>query len=215
MARARPPASKPSSRHDELLVETDPAKAPKTWSRLARIAVSVALCLHFLAVLAGPFSLPPSMLGDVLRDGFHVYHEAIYLGHSYKFFAPDPGPSHLLRYELEFADGHREVGVLPSRQDHWPRLLYHRHFMLSEFVAMFPPSEVRQWEKLPLSPLQKAYARSYARHLLKSKGAKSAKLFLVEHELAEPDEVIQGKALDDPLSYHPRLLGEYFPEPSS
>ena len=36
---------------------------------------------------------------------FRPYLEAAYLDHGYAFFAPDPGPSHLVRYELEFDDG--------------------------------------------------------------------------------------------------------------
>jgi hypothetical protein len=50
----------------------------------------------------------------------------MYLDHGYFFFAPNPGPSHLV--------GIRDQSVLfPDRKEQWPRLLYHRYFMLSEF----------------------------------------------------------------------------------
>jgi hypothetical protein len=79
-----------------------------------------------------------SVIGAELKKLYHPYITATFLDHSYKFFAPNPGPSHLVRYDLYFADGssrvNRDDQILPDRVGHWPRLLYHRHFMLTEFM---------------------------------------------------------------------------------
>ena len=48
-----------------------------------------------------------------------------------------------MRYDLYFADGTKRVNrpeqIFPDRVGHWPRLLYHRHFMLTEFINDFAP----------------------------------------------------------------------------
>lgn len=77
------------------------------------------------------------------------YMEAMYLEHGYFFFAPNPGPTHLLQCEVRPRSSEPNANqpatatlLLPDRKTHWPRLDYHRHFMLSEFYnALFAPSE--------------------------------------------------------------------------
>jgi hypothetical protein len=112
----------------------------------------MAIVVHLLGVMVAPittpprFEGPPSVIGAKLKEVYQPYMTALYLDHAYKFFAPNPGDSHLLRYDLYFADGtsrkNRDDQVFPDRRRHWPRLLYHRHFMLSEFVNDFAPDEV-------------------------------------------------------------------------
>ncbi len=62
------------------------------------------------------------------------YINALDLNHGYRFFAPDPGPSHLIRYHLHWSDGHGRDGVFPNLTEERPRLLYHRYFMLAEHL---------------------------------------------------------------------------------
>jgi hypothetical protein len=181
------------------------------WGPRARIVASVLVVLHLLAVLVGPLSVPPSIIGGFLRGFYRPYIEAGYLNHGYKFFGPDPGPSHLVRFELELEDGSPVKGTIPDRAEHWPRLLYHRHFMLSEFVlSQGGPVDPRlTWEQQPLSPAQRAYARSYARHLLDRHEARRVTLYLVEHAIPFPDQVLKGIKLDDPVFYRTRKLGTF------
>lgn len=151
------------------------------------------------------------------------YIEAIYLNHGYAFFAPDPGPSHLLVARLEFDDG-RESLVLtyPDLDQHWPRLLYHRHFMLSEHLhGAFAPE--RAPPEIADDPAQRDAwqftRRRYekrlaaAEHHLRSRyGADRVQLTRVEHLLLAPLEVIvDGKRLDDPDTYV-ELSEDYVPE---
>jgi hypothetical protein len=171
----------------------------------------VLIVAHTLALLVGPLSVPASVLGGFLQRFYRPYLEAAYLNHGYKFFGPDPGPSHLVRYEVELADGSLRDGLFPDRAEHCPRLLYHRHFMLSEMMMnVAGPGDPRMaWENQPLSPLQREFSRSFARHLLAKHHARRVTLHLVEHMIPDPKEVLEGMKLDDPRLYHSRALGSY------
>jgi hypothetical protein len=180
------------------------------WGPARRAVVSGLLLAHLLAIQVGPRS--PSILSDVMRQFYRPYLDAAYLDHGYKFFAPEPGPSHLIRYELEFADGSRLEGRLPDRARHWPRLLYHRHFMLSEFMPQFGDQvwDPRlPWQEQLFSPAQQTYIRSYASHLLEEHDARRVTLYLVQHRVPDPAEVLGGLALDDPSLYRTRPMGSF------
>ncbi|MCA9190314.1 MAG: hypothetical protein KDB03_01075 [Planctomycetales bacterium] len=109
--------------------------------------ISLALSIQVLAVFAQPFRFFTRSTGgsaavtQPLRDTLAPYVEFGYLDHGYFFFAPDPGPSHLMRFEMDLSDGSHGSLEFPDRHAQWPRLLYHRHFMLAEFLQQLhvPP----------------------------------------------------------------------------
>jgi hypothetical protein len=190
--------------------------APRAWSTGAKLVASALLVWHLVAILIAPLSAPPSVLAGTLREVFQPYIASLDLDHAYKFFAPDPGPSHLIGYDLELADGSRRSGTFPDRQEHWPRLLYHRHFMLTEFIGQVEPGGDQIPGQTPLPPFvlrdyerQRVYARSYAAHLLDQYDARSVTLNLKRHDLPVPEQVLAGTKLDDPRSYTTRSLGSY------
>jgi hypothetical protein len=151
-----------------------------------RAGVSVLLLLHLLAVFTAPLAARPnaSAISRALVFWFQPYLDTAYLNHGYGFFSPDPGSSLIVRYEVELPDDTVKQGVLPDRNEHWPRLLYHRHFMLTS-----------QSESLPGLP------EAYARHLQHVFNAKRVKLQLVEHVPPSPASVLEGRTLTDPRSY--------------
>ena len=108
----------------------------KPWGIGRRRLVSVLLILHLIAIISAPLAGPPpaSDLSRHLESLFLPYLQAGFLGHGYRFFAPNPGPSHLVRYEVTFPDGRSESHQFPDPNVHWPRLYYHRHFMVAEQV---------------------------------------------------------------------------------
>ena len=112
-----------------------------------RALVSLLILVHIAAVILPPLSMEGSPLATIGWRGLRPYIEAAYLNHGYHFFAPQPGPSHLIRYELEMPDGSRKEGVFPSREQNWPRLLYHRHFMLTEYLNVLHEGAVRETEQ--------------------------------------------------------------------
>jgi hypothetical protein len=193
-----------------------------TYPAPVRWILSGCIVLHLLAVCAPPASLATrsgatsSPVVAPIFDGLRPYIEACYLNHGYFFFAPDPGPSHPVRYELEFADQRTpETGVFPDRQVHWPRLMYHRHFMLAESLTdrfappRFQPEpqrrddsrqaariynrELAAWQqaKADWEAARERYVAvrdSVARHLQAVSGASEVRLVRREHRQPSPDE---------------------------
>ena len=183
---------------------TDPAPPPtesQEWPslrrRLAFAAGHLLLAWHLVALCVGPATMPPaSPLQRTVAAYFVPYVTALYLGHGYHFFAPDPGPSTLLRYEGSTPDGTPVAGTLPDVGDQYPRLLYHRHFMLTERLG---------------GPLARsaAFHRALADGLFRETGAEELTLTAITHRTPEPREVQLGFGLDDPALYAGRPLGRF------
>ena len=106
------------------------------WSLPIRIAVLALLMLYLSIVVLAPLTNPTGalQLTTPIAEAVSPVHEALYLDHGYRFFAPNPGPSHIVVYEIETAEGEQINGHFPDRDNTSPRLLYHRWFMLSESV---------------------------------------------------------------------------------
>jgi hypothetical protein len=173
-------------------VEATPQPPAGGWYLLA----SLAIAFHLLAVWVAPFSVPPSSpFAGTMAMALRPYLDVAFLNHGYKFFAPDPGPTHLVRYELEMPDGSKQAGRFPDLKTQWPRLLYHRHMMLSERLDGPPEASWTQ-----------GFARSYAEHLRARHGARKVTLYLVTHALPYPGQVLAGMKLDDPSLYQERQL---------
>jgi hypothetical protein len=201
------------------------ANGPPRWPTGWKLVVSGLVLLHCMAVFVPPFAFACTVGGssspfaDAWMAWLRPYVSLLYLDHGYFFFAPNPGPSHLVQYRLEFEDGRPPVtGRFPDLARERPRLLYHRHFMLAEalhsrFVPPQPPPEPSP-PPLTASPLERgrhtlaqesyqaalrewrfrrrqyeAMRDSIAAHLRSVSGADRVILTRIEHRLALPDEV--------------------------
>jgi hypothetical protein len=127
-----------------------PWEALPKWGRRA---ISGWLLFHLFAIFIAPASVAPA--SDLARAGWNAcrpYLQVLYLNHGYHFFAPDPGESTLLAFAVETSNGRVIEEVIPPRRIE-PRLLYHRHFMLTEslaFIAAVSEREVGpRAEKMP------------------------------------------------------------------
>jgi hypothetical protein len=195
---------------------------------------SVLIALHVFALFVAPWSMPPpaSELSGVFAAALRPYLHAVFIYHGYRFFAPNPGASHIVQYELQFADGRKESGQFPDLKRHWPRLLYHRHFMLSETVYQatdIPPEPAAPPRNLPPLIRQRATAdyaaameryrtaaanrdllvSAVAQRLLIDSGAKRVRLWAVEHAILSPQQVMDGIPLTRKDTYIKRPLGEF------
>jgi hypothetical protein len=215
-----------SKRHSAAELESQPPSSPQQ-ARLApwaKALISLCLALHLTAVFVAPFAFAcnaggsSSPLADAVYRKLRPYIAAVFLDHGYFFFAPNPGPTHLVDYKVEFADGKPPIeGRFPNLATERPRLLYHRYFMLSEALhASFVPadgppepspppltasSEERTRFQLERAQHQAALAdwqrrrkqyealrESIERHLLEQYGAKRVTLTRIEHRPPLPDE---------------------------
>jgi hypothetical protein len=178
--------------------EPTPSLAPATgWHRWLRVAVNCWLVFHVAAIVIAPAAVSPS--SDIIQAGWDVcqpYLQLLDLNHGYHFFAPEPDDSTLLAFEAERADGSVVSGRIPNR-DIVPRLLYHRHFMLTEQMKDAPAELKDEW------------VGSYAEHLCRKFGAVRVKLTGQIHHLASMEAVRTGTRLDDPSSFENEDLGVF------
>ena len=190
-----------------------------------RRGISLLLLVHVTAVFAAPFQIaatregPPSPFAATVHEALFPYIQLARLDQGYQFFAPNPGPTHLVKYLVEFDDGRKPVeGRFPDLDDQWPRLFYHRHMMLSESLnslapppAYFPSEEA--WEaSLPrLRDLdamaddermrQDILATDYANHLLRRFGGDRVTVTVVRHNITELPEFLAGLSPTRDKSY--------------
>lgn len=181
---------------------SDPPGHKALRPRTRRI-LSVLLMLHLVAIVSAPWAMAPSSeLSQSVFRFFQPWLDAAYLNHGYHFFAPEPGPCHTIRYELQFADGTRAEGVFPDPQAHSPRLLYHRHFMLTETAGRLAVDESSEASLRQLS-------QSFATHLLAETGAARVQLILRRRYIPTPQQVAAGLPLTAPELLAERPLGTF------
>lgn len=134
-----------------------------------RLGISLLLLIHLLALFLpplsfqtrGPLGQSPSVA--MLLRPLEAYGQFLYMDRGYAFFAPNPGPSHLIQVAVSDADGDREEIMYPDRRRQWPRLLYHRHFMLTEFLNDSYQPEIGDAELELLDADEAAYWRNSRR----------------------------------------------------
>ncbi len=173
-----------------------PASSPgrQIASSVGFVLVNVWLVYHLAGIILAPWSVPPSsrLVQNAWR-GVKPYVQILFLNHGYHYFAPEPGNSTLVAYVLELPNGKRETGRIPNRGIR-PRLLYHRHFMLTEFLAAsenYPPA------------VRTELLRAMARELCREHGALRVTLSKVSHRLPTMERIRAGGTLDDNYTEEP------------
>jgi hypothetical protein len=124
------------------------------------------------------------------------YLDVLYVNHGYSFFAPDPGAGKLVRWEVLNAQGAvTKQGEFPNKKEQWPRLRYHRHFMLADQAGAGPEEERDPdlWKR--------KYMEGYARHILRESDGAAVRVRWIEHRPLEPGAAFDGAKLDDPSTY--------------
>lgn len=198
--------------------DTRPSTIAGPMSVRWRLALSVLIVLQLLAVVAEPFRFftlstrGTSPAADPIRNWLAPHVEFAYLNHGYFFFAPEPGPSHLIDCRMITREGKPARLRFPDRNAQWPRLLYHRHFMLTENLHQLwihPPHEGLIAEDDPFLPEWTADRQrfelvraSMVQHLKSRYDAQSVEIDRIEHRLPSSEEIfVDGMRLDDPQLY--------------
>jgi hypothetical protein len=169
-----------------------------------RAALSLFIVWHFTAVFLAALSAPPSsqLVYRIAQQGLmQWYLDALYMNQQHSFFAPDVGPGNIIRYELFDQSGQlMEKGNLPDRKEHWPRLRYHRHFMLADQADYLSANDQyrKQW--------QRAFLEGFARHLLRvHEDAASVRVQRVAHWPIPRTLALEGRKIDDQQGYDTQL----------
>lgn len=188
--------------------------------RLVRLGLSVLIVGHLLAVFLpplafqtrGPLGSSPSV--ETLLAPLRGYGQFLYIDRGYAFFAPDPGPSHLIGVAISDGSGEPREHMFPDLERQWPRLLYHRHFMLSEFLHEIhqppgPPPELEEASPEEAEAWARARARfrrvhdSMVEHLEYKHPGKQVAIRRIEHAIPNFLEYMEDPIpLDDPRLYN-------------
>jgi hypothetical protein len=196
------------------------AESVERWGigRLGRLAASSLLLLHIFAMFLSPFhfnTIPPggnpAPDAELVMPWLRPYINFMFLNHGYAFFAPNPpAANHLMRASLDTGDDRPPTAItFPDRALHRPRLMYHRHFMLTEFLHGAYP------DPLPDEPDAESRARhaealanyfriraSFENHLRVAYGVPAASITRVEHRMIPYDVLLRERpSLTDPRSY--------------
>lgn len=211
----------------DKLDRTSTPQGPETgsWPPWARRLVTVFLVFHLTAGLAGAFAVPPSsMLQRAAADRFLWYYQLADLGHTYRYYAPEPGSTPVVTATIQYADGRPEETLRLPQRGVLPRLRYQRQLALAYHLsADFRNSrhDHRPSEGLDHShdgnQGQSAWARSYARQIARSHpGASVVTLFTQDHLIPDPGRVAaslaRGEAVDiDAEEFYtaPERIGEF------
>ena len=169
----------------------------KRFRKVGYVVLSLWLAFHVFAVFISPAAMPPA--SPLLEDGYRLalpYNEALFLNHGYHYFAPDPGASTLIAWEIPRDNDAPVVGRFPEVSIH-PRLLYHRYFMLAENIWAFDDET------------QQDMLKAYARHFADKFGADRISLSRLSHEPSSILRLQAGGKLDDPETFQKDVLGEF------
>lgn len=190
---------------------------PQQHSKAVRITLTVFLLVHLLAVVLPPllFQTRPSPSVATLIRPVEGYGQFLYIDRGYAFFAPDPGPSHLIGARISLGTDTPVEKMFPNREEQRPRLLYHRHFMLTEFLNEIyqppgPPPELAELDRAEAEIWVRARARyehvrtSFVDHLKHVHPGKDVAIRRVEHLIPNVlDFQREPIALNDPRLYVP------------
>jgi hypothetical protein len=188
-----------------------------------RRVVSALLIGHIVAILVG--ALAP--LGGAGRESSLVeqslsricapYYQVIDQGYTYRYYAPEPGPTPVVTATIHFPGGRPEETVRLPRKEAFPWLLRQRQLALAYHLSM----DFQAARASSAGGAGSRWGRSYARHLAHTHpGCSSIVLTVQEHlipEIKRVNEILaepgsKGVDLDAPSFYTvPERIGEYTP----
>jgi hypothetical protein len=172
------------------------------------------LLFHLVAVAAGVLGEPPSSsLEQAARGVFGVYYQLIDQGYAYRYYAPEPGPTPVVTARIAYGDGRPEETVRLPRRGVLPRLRYQRQLALANHLT----ADFREARGVTGDGGRSVWARSYARHLARSRpGCVSVTLYAQEHLIPDPLEVREALRRREPVDldaegYYtaPERIGEF------
>lgn len=165
--------------------------------RTGILLLNLWIVFHVFSVFIAPAGMPPAspLLVDAARVA-EPYNQLLFLNHGYHYFAPDPGASTLVEYEIPREGDIPIRGRFPN-PSLFPRLLYHRYFMLAENVRAFPMET------------QESVLHGYAMHFAEQHNSDRIQLSFIQHEPSSIARLLAGGLLNDPETYSVLPIGSY------
>jgi hypothetical protein len=172
--------------------DAGPAVDEGVWPGWSRRVVSAVLVFHLAAILAGALAASPSSeLERGVADLFGPYHQAVDQGYGYRYYAPEPGPTPVVTATVRYADGRPEESVRLPRRGLMPRLRHQRQLALANHLV----ADFEQARRATGDGANSHYARSYAKHLARSRpGCATVTLYAQMHLIPDPQRVREGLA---------------------
>lgn len=167
------------------------------WQRAGFAALNVWIVFHIFSMMITPATIgPTSQTSFAAWRVVSPYPQSLFLAHGFHYFAPEPGSSTLLSYEATQADGTIVRGTLPNR-DIFPRLLYHRNFMVTEYLGGVEPDH------------RDLMVQTFANHIRDRHQAEEVSLVMVRHDLPTMSRVRVGGSAMEPDLYEEEFLGTF------
>jgi hypothetical protein len=158
-----------------------------SWPAGARRLASALVLFHLTALLVGALSSPPSsLLERSLADRFAPYFQVIDQGYSYRYYAPEPPPTPVVKATVRYSDGRPEETLRLPRRETFPWLLRQRQLALANHL--YTDAQAARFEGGDASGSR--WGRSYARHLVQTHpGCSSVVLSAQLHLIPDVDRV--------------------------
>lgn len=184
------------------------------WPAWQKRLVTAVLVFHVLAILAGALAASPSSaLEQSLAAAFAPYHQLIDQGYSYRYYAPEPGPTAIVTATVEYAGGRPEEVVRLPHHGLLPRLRYQRQLALANHLV----TDFDEARRATGDGGKSVWARSYARHLAKTRpGSSKIILHTQAHLIPDPARVAAARGTATPIDIDdeefyttPERIGEF------
>jgi hypothetical protein len=202
---------------------------PASWPLWAKIVVSLLIVWHFFAIFLAVTSEGyaggrPELAYQLYYSEVpwtHGYLKGLFLTNAYRFFAPNPGPTTLIWFRLQYEDGSVRWVELPDGDEFVLRMPYQRRLALAMAIGQ---NIAFDREGRPFLSVQgKAYLSSYVRHVAKKfpkvrtgrdgsttlVPVEKVQVTWVQHHWLEPWQVWAGWEHTDLRNYEYAYLGTY------
>jgi hypothetical protein len=173
--------------------------APPT--RWVRIVVTVVIVTQFsmilIAVIGGGterFPSPPPVVEALIH--VRCYLQSVFLANPYRFYAPDPGPTELFWYRIEYENGGVRWRDFADRETFWNRMPYQRHSVLTMMPAQMKSAHPTNPREQLMYPAAFILIQSYTRHVAVSQESvtpsgepnpvREVEAYHLPHGIAEP-----------------------------
>ncbi|MGD9714661.1 MAG: hypothetical protein AB7V46_21770 [Thermomicrobiales bacterium] len=176
---------------------------PPSWHVAWKVFASLMLLFHLVSMVVASYCAgPASELAYAAYDICGPYAQVLYVNHGYRFFSPEPGPGNLVEFDALLSDGTRQTETMPNRGPggQWPRVFYHRHFMLTEFLAA--SRDRPQTLELVLTTYASQFLRTHPE-------TEEVTLVHVVHMLPPPEFILAGGDLRHESNYARETLGTF------